>query len=70
MATNAAAELESIISEMGSIIKELTDISNCVRNNFKNVGNDLCANCIDRVKGDCDKAKKALGKIDKTKIKE
>ena len=70
MATNAKAELESIIREMDKIITELGDISYHVRYDFKNVGNDLCANCIDNVKSDCQSARRALKRIDTSKMKD
>lgn len=49
MNANAQAELASIKRELNSIISELESISNGVRQDFVGIGNDQCANCIDRV---------------------
>lgn len=48
---NAAAryELNDIIYELESIISELESISYGVRYDFKNIGNNKCSDCIDRV---------------------
>ncbi len=49
MDSSARNELDSIIRELNSIIAELEDISYGVRYGFKNIGNDKCADCIDKV---------------------
>ncbi len=49
MDANERSELSSIISELYSIIRELESISYGVRNDFVGLGNDKCADCIDRV---------------------
>ena len=49
MDSNAKNELNSIIYELNSIISELEEISNGIRKDFKNIGNDKCADCIDNV---------------------
>ena len=45
----AKRELESIKKELNSIINELESISNGVRKDFIGIGNDKCADCIDKV---------------------
>jgi len=49
MNQSARYELESIKGELNSIISELEDISRGVRKDFVGIGNDKCADCIDRV---------------------
>ena len=44
----ARSELNSIMNELRSIILELESISKGVRNDFVGIGNDKCADCIDR----------------------
>ena len=66
----ARNELNSIKRELNSIIAELEDISYGVRRDFKNIGNDQCADCIDRVIGQYRQVKRKLDNIDTTTIKE
>ena len=48
MDSGAKNELYSIIRELNSIISELESISQGVRGDFVGIGNDKCADCIDR----------------------
>ncbi len=48
MDAGARAELSSIQRELNSIISELESISSGVRSNFEGIGNEKCADCIDR----------------------
>lgn len=64
MDSKAKTELKDIITELKSIIKELEDISSGVRNNFKNIGSEKCANCIDLVIGNYKTVKTKLENID------
>ena len=43
------SQIENYRSELRSIIRELESIENGVRNDFKNVGNDKCADSIHSV---------------------
>ncbi len=49
MDANAQRELNSIKSELNSIIRELEAISYGVRHDFTGIGNDRCADCINSV---------------------
>lgn len=49
MDSGARNELNSIIGELNSIIGELEGISRGVRYDFKNIGSEKCADCIDIV---------------------
>lgn len=70
MDASARTELNSIIAELNSIIRELEDISYGVRYNFKNVGNDKCADCIDRVLTKYRTARNKLNNLDTTTVTE
>ena len=70
MDAKAKAELESIKIELDSIIRELEDISWGVRKDFKGIGNEQCANCIDRVISKYREAQKRLNKLDTKTIQE
>lgn len=48
MDASARNELASIKRELNSIISELESISNGVRNDFTGIGNEKCADCINR----------------------
>jgi len=41
--------LESCKIELRSIVREIQDIEQGVRRDFSGIGQDLCANCIDRI---------------------
>ena len=63
MDNSAKVELESIKTELRSIIQDLEDISKSVRGEFVGIGSDKCANCIDNVVGKYRKALKKLNNI-------
>lgn len=67
MDASAKNELNSIIRELGSIISALDNASNGIRRDFKNIGNDKCADCIDRVTSYYRNAEKSLRSIDTSK---
>ena len=50
MSKSAQQEINSIANELQSIIIELGDISQGVRNDFRNIGNERCALAIDSVR--------------------
>ena len=70
MDSSARNELNAIIRELNSIITELEDISRGVRNDFRNIGNDKCANCIDKVISNYSSVKKKLNNMDTSKVTE
>lgn len=43
------ADLDSCRSELRSIISELRSIENGVRSDFSGIGENLCADCIDKI---------------------
>lgn len=63
MDQKAVNELNSIKSELRSIIRELDSIADGVRGDFKNIGNDKCANCIDNVKNEYQNVLRTLNNI-------
>lgn len=64
MDASAKRELNSIIRELSAIISELEEISQGVRHEFKNIGNEKCANCIDTVISNYYKVIRKLKNID------
>ena len=64
---NAAAEqeLQGIKDSLRGVIRDLQEISRGVRYGFTGIGNDLCANCIDRV---IEKYQGVLTKLNNMKI--
>lgn len=68
MDSNAKNELNSIIYELNSIISELEEISNGIRKDFKNIGNDKCADCIDNVITQYKSVRKKLLNMDTNKV--
>lgn len=64
MTTEQKNELNDIISELNKIIKDMESISKGVRNDFKNIGNEKCANCIDLVISNYKTVKSKLKSID------
>lgn len=56
------ATLDECRSELRSIIRELRDIENGVRRDFTGIGEQLCANCIDKI---VDKYNGVLSKLNK-----
>ncbi len=69
MNASARNELNSIITELNSIIKELESISSGVRKDFVGIGNEHCANCIDRVLDNYYTARTKLNNMDTTTIR-
>ena len=70
MNANASAELASIKRELDSIIRELDDISSGVRRDFVGIGNEQCANCIDRVTNQYRFVKSKLDAMDTSTVTE
>ena len=70
MDSSARNELNAIIRELNSIITELEDISSGVRTDFKNIGNDKCADCIDKVISNYRSAYRKLKNMDTTTVTE
>lgn len=64
MTAKGRRELEYIKSELNSIIRELDSISGGVRRSFRGIGNDLCANSIDKVISQCRRAQTKLNNLD------
>lgn len=64
MDAGAARELESIKSELNSIIGELESISSGVRKDFTGIGNEQCANCIDNVLNSYYSVRRKLNNLD------
>ena len=70
MDAKAKNELDSIIQELNSIISELESISSGVRSGFKNIGNEKCADCIDKVVNNYYTVRRKLRNMDTTKVTE
>lgn len=70
MTSKARNELESIKAELNSIIKELEDISGHIRHDFVGIGNDKCANCIDKILSNYYTVKRKLNNMDTNTIME
>ena len=70
MDSGARNELNSIIRELNSIITELEAISRGVRSDFKNIGNDKCADCIDRVLNQYYYVRRKLNNLDTSTVTE
>lgn len=70
MDSGAKNELNSIILELNSIIAELENISYGVRSNFKNIGNERCADCIDNVLSQYYTVRRKLNNIDTSTVTE
>ncbi len=66
----ARSEIESIQSELRSIVGELDDISNGVRRNFRNIGQEKCANVIDSVSQNYRRVINMLDTVDENNLKE
>lgn len=64
MDAKAKKELNSIKRELNSMIMELEEISDGVRTDFKGIGNDKCADCIDNVISQYRYVQKKLNNID------
>ena len=70
MDASAKNELESIKRELTSIIRELESISSGVRSDFTGIGNDKCADCINRVINQYNYVSKKLKNIDTNTLTE
>lgn len=70
MNQSARNELESIKRELNSIIGELEDISKGVRKDFVGIGNDKCADCIDRVLNQYYAVRRKLNNLDTNTVRE
>lgn len=70
MDSGARSELNSIKNELNSIIKELEAISSGVRNDFTGIGNEKCADCIDRVLNQYYAVKRKLNNLDTSTVTE
>lgn len=70
MNTSAGNELASIKRELNSIISELESISSSVRSNFTGIGNDKCADCIDKALKQYYRARKKLNNLDTSTVTE
>lgn len=64
----ALNELNSIKSELRSIMRELDSISDGIRYDFKNIGNEKCADCIDRVRSEYSNVLRKLENIDTSEL--
>ena len=70
MDSAAKSELNDIIRELNSIISELESISSGVRRDFKNIGNEKCADCIDKVVSNYYTVRRKLRNMDTSKVTE
>lgn len=70
MDANARNELNAIKRELNSIIAELESISGGIRNDFIGIGNDKCADCIDRVLNNYYTVRKKLNNMDTSTVTE
>lgn len=70
MDANGRNELASIKRELNSIINELESISYGIRNEFSGIGNDKCADCIDRVLNQYYYVRRKLNNLDTTTVTE
>lgn len=68
MDANARAELNAIKSELNSIIRELESISYGVRKDFVGIGNDKCADCINKVINQYYYVKRKLDNLDTSTV--
>lgn len=70
MDSGARSELNSIIRELNSIITEMEDISRGVRYDFKNIGSEKCADCIDKVLSNYYTVRRKLNNMDNSTVTE
>ena len=70
MNQSAQSELYSIQQELQSIIRELEEIAAGVRGDFRNIGNDRCAQSIDSVTNKYRYALTRLKTMDTSKVTE
>lgn len=70
MDAGARNELNSIKRELNSIISELESISNGIRKDFTGIGNEKCADCIDRVLNQYYYVRRKLNNLDTSTVTE
>ena len=68
MDSKARNELDSIKRELNSIINELESISDGVRKDFVGIGNEKCADCIDRVVSNYYAVRRKLNNLDTSTV--
>ena len=61
-------ELNSIISDLGSVIEEMESLSDCLRRNFEGIGSEKCAHSIDVVMERYYGVKRKLNNVDTSKV--
>lgn len=62
------ASLDECRNELRSIIRELRSIESGVRGDFKGIGEDLCANCIDRIADKYERVLVRLNSVDTNRL--
>lgn len=62
------ASLNYCRSELRSIIGELRDIEACVRSGSVGIGQDLCADCIERIASKYDNVLWRLNNVDSNRL--
>ena len=70
MDASARSELDAIKRELNLIIRELESISSGVRNDFTGIGNDKCADCINKVLGQYYYVRRKLNNLDTSTVTE
>ncbi len=68
MDASARNELASIKRELNSVISELEEISAGVRNDFVGIGNERCADCINRVLNQYYVVRRKLNNLDTSTV--
>ena len=68
MDASARNELASIKRELNSVISELEEISAGVRNDFFGIGNERCADCINRVLNQYYVVRRKLNNLDTSTV--
>ena len=62
------ATLKECQNELASIIRELESIEEGVRNGFVGIGQNYCADCIDKIVSKYKGVKRTLDKVDTNKL--
>ncbi len=70
MDAKAREELRAIKNELNSIISELESISKGVRHDFEGIGNEKCADCLDKVLDKYYYVRRKLNNLDTTTLTE
>lgn len=68
MDASARNELASIKRELNSVISELEEISAGVRNDFVGIGNERCADCINRILNQYYVVRRKLNNLDTSTV--